>query len=102
MSKNPYAHTYICDECSFSFQVYAPGTRKKNAYYCPSCGENFWVRRYYPETTTKNKGKKIIIKWSEEELSLLDKVKAKELAPYQVAIMTGRSVNSVRKKLMRV
>lgn len=100
MSKNPYAHTYICDDCSFSFQVYAPGTRKKNAYYCPSCGENFEVRRYYPSTAPK--GKKVVIKWSKEELFLLDKVKAKELAPYQVAIMTGRSVNSVKKKLARV
>lgn len=100
MSKNPYANTYICDDCSFSFQVYAPGTRKKNAYFCPSCGENFSVRRYKPETTTK--GKRVIIKWSDKEMALLDKVKAKELAPYQVAIMTGRSINSVKKKLLRV
>jgi len=99
LSKNPYAKVYICEDCSFSFQVYAPAIKKKS-YFCPSCGENVSVRRYKPEITTK--GKRVNIRWSDEELELLSKVKENGLAPYQVAIMTGRSINSVHKKLARV
>lgn len=99
MGKNPYAKVILCEDCSFSFQVYAPPKRHKR-YYCPSCGENFSTVSYKPELTSENKNAKI--RWTNEEKELLQKVKTNELAPYQVAIMTGRSINSVAKKLKRI
>lgn len=72
--------------------------------YCPSCGDSDNVTRYGADRTTKKvEGEKIPkIRWTQQELELLQQAKDKKLQPHQVAIMTGRSINSVMKKLGRV
>lgn len=79
------------------FQVH---TNMKTKPYCVKCGERFEVRRYHAERTDKKS--KVKLRWTQEELEILNKCINKELEPHQVAIITGRSINSIIKKVARV
>ena len=88
---------FICEECVLVFQIHTSCKDMKKPY-CPKCGEKFEVRSYQ----TVKKGEKFIrIKWKQEELELLDRCINGELAVHQVAVMTGRTVNSVSKRIPR-
>ena len=90
---------YLCEDCVQVFQLHSrinkPG---KRVIYCPSCGDNLEVVEYKPERMGNGKVK---IKWTDEEIKLLKRVKRGTLDPHQVAIMTGRTINAVLKKLER-
>lgn len=94
---------YICEDCTFVFQLHTSFKSTKNKPFCPKCGENLATTKYKADRLTKRKkGDKIVrIKWTARELELLDKCVAGELEPHQVAIQTGRSINSVLKKIPR-
>ncbi|MEC1716636.1 hypothetical protein [Schinkia azotoformans] len=88
---------FICEDCVFVFQIHTSCKDMKKPY-CPKCGEKFEVRNYQ----SVKKGEKLIrIKWKQEELELLDRCISGDLGAHQVAVMTGRTVNSVLKRIPR-
>lgn len=88
---------YICEDCTFVFQVY--GIKRRKEYFCPCCGENVNVIPYQAERNSSSVKK---VKWKPEELQLLQECINGKLQPYQVAIMIGRSINAVVKKTQRM
>lgn len=90
-------NTFICEDCNVTFQVY--GSKKRGGYFCPVCGDSVAVRKYTPERWSKDTVK---IKWSEKELKILQDGLKEGMAPYQIALLTGRSINSVLKKAQRL
>lgn len=100
MKKNyqmKYQKVFICDDCIFIFRLHTPTSRSKP--FCPECG-NFNTSLYNSDKHTKKE--RIVIPWTEEELEILAKCMYNELSPHQVAIMLGRSIGSVRKRLDRM
>lgn len=88
---------FICEDCTVVFQVY--GTKKRNGYFCPCCGENLSVIPYQSDRLSSTVTK---IKWKPEELALVEQCINGKMQPYQVAILIGRSTNAVAKKMRRM
>ena len=92
--------TFICEDCIFVFQVYET-KRGGKPYFCPKCGDKKAVGKYDPERVTQG-NKNLKLKWTGEELDILNRCIKGELNAHQVAFMIGRSINSVAKKVARV
>lgn len=89
------SRVWMCEACTVTFQVHTPLSKRP---YCPNCGDDVEVRRYKAQRSDPVPTK---IKWSDAEIQLLDRCITKELLPYQVALLTGRTPNSVTKRLER-
>jgi ribosomal protein S27AE len=90
---------YVCEECNFVFQIYAISKRGRKKYFCPSCGEKTHVTEYKAARNISGKRQKIL--YSPEEIELIHKCIKGELKTFQVALMIGRPVNAVCKRIAR-
>ncbi|WEG14130.1 hypothetical protein PU629_07125 [Pullulanibacillus sp. KACC 23026] len=97
MAGKDWGKSFLCEDCVTVFRVYsANGIRKA---YCPVCGDNISVHPYKSVQKPENR---VVIRWSDRDLSLLAKCESGEMSPYQVAVLTGRTSHSVRMKLKRM
>lgn len=92
------SNMYLCEDCTVVFQLHTKINHRKSVH-CPSCGEYFEVVKYKAERVGEDNKK---IRWTDEEVKLLMEVKRGKLQAHQVAIQTGRTINSVMKKLGRL
>lgn len=69
-----------------------------NKYFCPVCGENTAVYVYRGIRHESNRKQ---IRWTEEEMKLVEDCVKGLIQPYQLAIQIGRSPNAVVKKVNR-
>jgi transposase-like protein len=91
---------YICHDCNFIFAIFRGlGTGRKPV--CPSCGENWGVNRFQQPEPTKGE-KRTLITWTDEEEEMLEQCLDGKVSVTQMAIMLGRTRNSVAKKLGRM
>lgn len=90
--KKSTCKTFICNDCTFIFQVYAD--LEKRRFYCPQCGDQINVRVY--KKTRQAKQKRF---WSAEEMQDLDMVLKGELKPYQLSVKHGRTGKAIRNRL---
>lgn len=95
MGKKKHVFTYICEDCIFVFQTFAHVGKYT---FCPKCGENTSTHRY--ENSTGNR--RVYMPFTDEELPTLEKVIKGEILPYQGAILLGRTVDSIKKKVSRM
>lgn len=96
--KLKFQKDYICDACPCVFIIYASKLNRKPS--CPICGESMDVRRY--EAKRCDESKSLKSRWTSHEEDLAKKCLTGELLPYQVAILLGRSINSVTQKVRRM
>jgi transposase-like protein len=93
---------FICDDCTFLFRVYADKNRmglgQNKPFYCPNCGDNFAVSEY-KENKTKTEYKRI--HWTKKEIEQLKKYVDKGVPRHQIALLLGRSYDSVKGKIDR-
>lgn len=102
MSKK-HTFTYICEDCTFIFQTFGkPRNRNRYMPFCPSCGEFHGVKEHDGIHSNKETVKNLKTRWKEEELELLRRCIKDKTEPYKVAILTGRSKDSVSKKMKRM
>ncbi|MDQ0412703.1 hypothetical protein [Mesobacillus stamsii] len=91
---------WLCEDCTFVFQTFGMVKRGgKKKYYCPKCGDNVAVTEYTSDRVNKSR---MPIAWKEEELKVIDQVMKGELLRYQAAILLGRSIQSVKRKVERM
>lgn len=90
---------FVCDECFFVFRVYAEARRRgrPKPFYCPNCGDNFRVREHTEVKSKPNEYKRI--PWTAEEVRTLKKHLAQGLQRHQIALILGRTSNSVHCKI---
>lgn len=93
-----HVFTYICEECTIVFQTFGFISNKP---ICPKCGDSIEVRRHYGIHSTREGVKNLKTRWTGKELELLQTCLNGKITPYQLAIMTGRSRDSVMKKVKR-
>jgi hypothetical protein len=92
--------SWLCEDCTFVFQTFGKKERgRRKAYYCPRCGDNSAVTEYAAERYNKSR---MPLPWKEEELKVIDQVIKGELLRYQAAILLGRSIQSVKRKVERM
>jgi hypothetical protein len=85
---------YFCQDCLFLFSVHSKLNNK--IPYCPKCGDNLAVKHY------EQKIVKDIKLWTDEELHLIGRLIKGEIKNYQVAALTGRTIDSVMSKMYKV
>lgn len=91
---------WLCEDCTFVFQTFGMVKRGgKKKYFCPKCGDNVAVTEYTADRVNKSR---MPIAWKEEELKVIDQVIKGELLRYQAAILLGRSIQSVKRKVERM
>lgn len=95
MSKKKHTFTYICEDCIFVFQTFEHVGKYT---FCPKCGENISTHRYEVNSSVK----RVQVHFTEEEMPILEKVINGEILPYQGAILLGRTIDSVKKKVGRM
>lgn len=91
--------SYVCEDCSFIFQVYALRMKGQKQFFCPKCGENMAVIEYQAERNIPGKRQKII--YTDYEIDLIHQCIKGKLRPFQAAMMMGRPTNAVSKKIAR-
>lgn len=111
MRKGDHVNThpkYICEDCSCIFTVWTKPTHTRRGVnrrpFCPNCGDMLAVidyksNRYHNKETSTAWG----IRWTPEEVALLDQCIKGTYTTVQLAAMLGRSERGVsRKKCYRL
>jgi transposase-like protein len=99
--KGGLSKMWICEDCTFVFQLHSIRINLKKKPFCPSCGENFEVVAYSAKREPKS-ATKAWQRWQPAELEMANKCLMGERAPHQVAIELGRSLDSVKKCVERL
>lgn len=96
-----HSRSWLCEECILVFDVHKV---LRKTPICPECGDRIAVRRYEGARNGdgRKSGKGAKIRWKPEEMTLLEACMDGNELPYRVAILIGRSTNSVAKKLARM
>lgn len=100
MNDKSQIKNWLCEDCTFVFQTFGMvkrGGQKK--YFCPKCGDNIAVTEYKADRVNKNR---MPLPWKDEELKVIDQVIKGELLRYQAAILLGRSIQSVKRKVEKI
>jgi transposase-like protein len=95
---------YVCDDCCFTFMVFAEvrrtGLGMKKPFYCPNCGDNAAVREYTETSRTETEYKRL--RWSPKEVEMLRRSFEGGMPVHQIAIKLGRSYNSTNCKITKM
>lgn len=91
---------WLCEDCTFVFQTFGMVKRGgKKKYFCPKCGDNVAVIEYAADRVNSSR---MPLPWKQEELKVIHQVMNGELLRYQAAILLGRSIQSVKRKVERM